>query len=127
MWVPPGTSAKRRVCSDTDLGYAGGMAFALLNRLAAKPGERDVVVRNLLDSGRLFDDNPACLLYLVVEAVDDPDGIWVVDLWSSEEEHSTALQAPELRRYVSETVPLLRGAPEQIQVRVAGGKSPGVA
>jgi quinol monooxygenase YgiN len=102
------------------------MAFALLNRLVAKSGRRDLVVRDLLESGKLFNDNPACLLYLVVEPVDDSDAIWVVDLWSTEEEHAAALQAPELRRYVSETVPHLEGPPDQIEVRVRGGKSPGV-
>ena len=71
------------------------MEFALLNQLTAKPGERDRVVEILLESGKLFDDNPACLLYLVADSADDPNLIWVVDLWTKEEEHSEALEAPD--------------------------------
>jgi quinol monooxygenase YgiN len=41
------------------------MSHVLLNRLTAKPGQRQRVVEILLESGKLFDDNPACLLYLV--------------------------------------------------------------
>lgn len=98
------------------------MAFALLNKLTAKPGQRGRVVELLIESGRFFDDNPACLLYLVCESKDDPNLIWVADLWTSEEEHSEALRAPELRPYIEETIPLLQAMPEQIDVQPVGGK-----
>jgi quinol monooxygenase YgiN len=100
------------------------MEFALLNRLTAKPGQRDRVVEILLESGKLFDDNPACIVYLVGESRDDPNLIWVVDLWTSAESHAKALEAPELRPYVTECMPLLEGMPEQIPVQPAGGKVP---
>jgi quinol monooxygenase YgiN len=101
------------------------MAYALLNRLTAKPGQRARVVEILLESGKLFDDNPACRLYLVAESGEDPNLIWVADLWTSEQEHAEALKAPELRPFVEECMPLLEGMPEQIKVRAAGGKIPG--
>ena len=101
------------------------MEFALLNRLIAKPGHRDRVVELLVKSGKLFDDNPACRLYLVAESADDPNLIWVADLWTSEEEHAEALRAPEMRPFVEECVPLLEGMPEQIRVLPAGGKVSG--
>ena len=98
------------------------MAQVLLNRLTAKPDNRDKVVEILVKSGKIFDDNPDCLLYLVTEADDDPNVIWVVDLWTNEESHTEALKAPELKPYVEETIPLLEGMPEQIKVRAVGGK-----
>ena len=82
------------------------------------------MVEILLESGKLFDDNPACLLYLVSEAGDDPNLVWVIDLWTSQEAHAEALQAPELRPFVEQATPLLEGMPEQIEVRLAGGKVP---
>lgn len=90
----------------------------------AKPGKRDRVIEILVESGKLFDDNPACLLYLVNEAVDDPDLIWVADLWTSQEEHVQALAQPELRRFIDEAIPLLDGMPEQVAIRLVGGKGP---
>ncbi|MPZ28625.1 MAG: antibiotic biosynthesis monooxygenase [Micromonosporaceae bacterium] len=103
----------------------GSMAHALLNRLTARPGQRRRVVEILIESGRRFDDNPACLLYLVTEAVDDPDVIWVTDLWISQQEHLAALADPALRPYIDQAMPLLTGMPEQIPVRMVGGKTPG--
>jgi quinol monooxygenase YgiN len=98
------------------------MSHALLNKVTAKPGRRDEVVEILIESGRLFDDDEACLLYLVTEATEDPDVIWVWDLWTSAEDHAAALQVPELRPFVERTIPLLEGMPEQLEVRAVGGK-----
>ena len=98
------------------------MAHVLINKLTAKPGKRDQVVKNLIESGKLFDDNAACVMYLVTESSDSPDDIWVFDLWTSEDAHSKALQAPELQPAIAETTPLLEGMPEQIEVRARGGK-----
>jgi len=98
------------------------MFHVLLNRLTAKPDQRQRVVEILLESGKLFDDNPACLLYLVSEASDDPNLVWVIDLWTNQEAHTEALKAPELRQFVEQAMPLLEGMPEQIVVRPIGGK-----
>lgn len=98
------------------------MTYALLNRLTAVPGQRDRVIEVLLESGKLFDDNPACLLYLVSESVDDPDVIWVTDLWTNEQEHARALATPELKPFITEAMSLLAGRPEQIEIRPIGGK-----
>jgi quinol monooxygenase YgiN len=98
------------------------MPHALINKLTAKDGQRGRVVEILVESGRLFDDNEACLLYLVTASEDDPNVIWVVDLWTSEEAHTEALQAPELKPHVERAMPHLKGMPEQIKVRPRGGK-----
>jgi quinol monooxygenase YgiN len=98
------------------------MTYGLLNKLTAKPGKRQQVVEILLESGKLFDDNPACLLYLVSESTNDPNLVWIVDLWTSQEEHADALKAPELRPFVEKAMPLLEGMPEQIEIRPVGGK-----
>lgn len=98
------------------------MAYGLLNKLIAKPGQREQVVQILLESGTLFDDNPACLLYLVSESADDPNLVWVTDVWTSQEEHAEALKAPELRPFVERATPLLEGMPEQMEIRPVGGK-----
>jgi quinol monooxygenase YgiN len=97
----------------------------LLNRLTAKPGQRERVVEILLESGKLFDDNAACRLYLVAESADNPNLVWVADLWTSEEEHAEALKVPEMRAFGEECMPLLEAMPEQIRVLPAGGKVPG--
>ena len=98
------------------------MTYALLNKLTAKPDQRQQVVDILLESGMLlFPDNPDCHMYMVSEATEDPNVIWVTDVWTSKESHEEALKAPELRPYVEKSMPLLEGMPEQIEIRPVGG------
>ena len=96
--------------------------YALINKLTAKPGKRSEVIDILLESGKTFQTSPACILYLVYEDVKDQNVIWVEDLWSSKEEHASALANPEVRSYVTRAVPLLEKMPEQIELDLAGGK-----
>lgn len=97
-------------------------SYALINRLVAKPGHRDEVRATLLESGELFRDNPACILYLVNEDAEDPNVLWVEDLWTSKEEHAAALAQPDLRPFIDRTIPLLERMPEQIEIVPVGGK-----
>lgn len=103
-------------------GYGSGMTYALLNKLTAKPGQRQQVVDILIEAGRLFDDNSDCFLSLVSESADDPNVIWVTDLWTTQKAHEEALQDPGLRPFVEKSLPLLEGMPEQIEIRPVGGK-----
>jgi quinol monooxygenase YgiN len=96
--------------------------YALLNRLTTKPGKRDEVLKVLLDAGKPFQENAACMLYLVYEDLQDPNVIWVEDLWTSKEEHTTALARPEVRSFIAQALPLLEGMPEQREVVPVGGK-----
>jgi quinol monooxygenase YgiN len=96
--------------------------YALINKLTAKPGRREEAIGNLIESGKPFQDNPACILYLVYEDAQDPNVIWVEDVWTSQEEHAIALKGPELQPFIAKTVPLLEGMPEQTEVVPVGGK-----
>ena len=96
------------------------MTYGLLNKLTAKPGKRDEVISILLESGKLLDD-PACQMYMVSEAADDPNVIYVTDLWTSKQRHQKALQKPELRPFVEKAMPLLEGMPEQTEIKPVGG------
>ena len=96
--------------------------YALINKLITKPGKRDEVIKILLEAGKPFDDNPACILYLVYKDAKDTNVIWVEDLWTNKDDHTTAMARPEVRPFVAQAIPLLEGMPEQIEVEPAGGK-----
>ena len=96
--------------------------YALINRLTTKPGKRDEVLKVLLEAGKPFQENAACLLYLVYEDVQDLNVVWVEDLWTSKEEHTAALARPEVQPFVAQTFPLLESRPEQREVAPVGGK-----
>lgn len=96
------------------------MTYGVWNKLITKPGKRDEVIGILHESGKLLDD-PACLMHMVSEAPDDPDVIYVTDLWTSKERHETALKTPELRPFVEKAISLLEGMPEQTDFMPVSG------
>lgn len=96
--------------------------YSLINRMTAKDGKWDEVISILLESGKAFNDNPACELYLVYKDKEDPKVIWVEDVWTSQEAHSAAMNTPEMQAYVTKCIPLLECMPEQIHIELAGGK-----
>ena len=71
---------------------------------------------------RIRAGRPITTVWAVAESIDDPNRLWVVDVWTSQEAHTQALKAPEMRPFVEQAMPLLERMPEQIEVRVVGGK-----
>lgn len=96
------------------------MHFGMYNRLVARPGERDALTAILL---RGVDGLRAhgCHLYLVNHPPDNPDAVWVTEVWESREAHRASLQLPETRQAIAQAMPLLTGEFESIELDVVGG------
>ena len=84
------------------------MTFVNAGTLGAAPGRRDDLVAHLTrHSPRLAE--LGCLLYEVGVDDDEPDTVFVVELWTSAEAHRASLEAPEVQRAIAEARPLLSG------------------
>jgi len=80
--------------------------FMLHGRLAAKPGKRDELLAILAESGQ-EERLPGCRLYLV--AVDDTDaeGVWVTEVWETEEAHTASLELERVKEQIGRAMPIL--------------------
>ncbi len=96
--------------------------FGLYTRFTAQTGQRERLVAQLLRAAALMEQADGCVLYLVNTAVSDPAAVWVTEVWESAEQHQRSLTLAGVPALIQETVPLLSGPPEQIQLAVAGGK-----
>jgi quinol monooxygenase YgiN len=99
------------------------MSYALINKMTTQTGKREEVIRIMLESGKAFDENPNCLLYLVSKDKSDPDVIWVQDIWTSQEAHSKAMSDSVMKEYVEQAMPLLDGMPVMMEIDLSGGKA----
>ena len=82
------------------------MTFANVGSLGAQPGRRDDLVRIL--TRRSADLAAAgCLLYEVGVHDDDPDTVFVAELWTSAAAHRASLQLASVQEPISEARPLL--------------------
>jgi quinol monooxygenase YgiN len=96
------------------------MSYGYLGTMRTQPGLRDEVVSALV-AGSAALRELGCRLYLVSVGEDDPDRIWVTEVWDSQEAHDASLQRPEVRAAIAETMPKLTGEFTSQELSVVGG------
>lgn len=95
------------------------MTFANVGTLGTQPGQQEAVVAILTRP------NPAlaeagCLLYEVGTSQDEPDTVFVMELWISANAHQQSLQLTSVRQAIAEAMPLLSGEMSGFQYNVDG-------
>jgi quinol monooxygenase YgiN len=78
----------------------------LHGRLAAKPGKRDELLAVLAEAEQGA-PMPGCRLYLVAVDETDAEGVWVTEVWDSEEDHAASLQLHEVKERIARAMPIL--------------------
>lgn len=80
--------------------------YMLHGRIGAKPEKRDDLLTILLEAERA-EPMPGCRLYLVAVDPEDPDGVWVTEVWESEEAHTASLQLDQVRERIARAMPFI--------------------
>jgi quinol monooxygenase YgiN len=96
--------------------------YGLYGKLQAQPGQRDALAEILLRAARMMEDAPGCILYVVSTSPDDPDGVYVMELWDSKDDHDRSLQLPGVRELIAQAMPILGGPPQGTTLDVLGGR-----
>lgn len=84
------------------------MTFANVGTLGVRPGKRDELVALLTGSSKAL-ETAGCLLYEVGVNDDEPDTVFVMELWPSAEAHRSSLRNLEIRQRINAAQPLLSG------------------
>jgi quinol monooxygenase YgiN len=80
--------------------------FMLHGRLAATPGKRDELL-GILAEGEHEARMPGCRLYLVAIDETDADGVWITEVWESEDAHRSSLQLERVKARIARAMPIL--------------------
>jgi quinol monooxygenase YgiN len=80
--------------------------FMLHGRLAAKPGKREELLAIFTEGGQ-DELLPGCRLYLVALDEADRDGVWVTEVWESEDAHAASLQLDQVKEQIERAMPIL--------------------
>lgn len=78
----------------------------LHGRLGARPGKRDDLVA-ILAEGDQGERLPGCRLYLVAVDETDADGVWVTEIWESEDAHAASLQLDRVKAQIARAMPII--------------------
>jgi len=94
--------------------------YGYLGSMRTRPGHRDDVVAILTKAGDGL-RSAGCEYYLVGVAEDDPDTIWVTEVWQSKRHHDESLQLPGTKDAIAAAMPMLTGEFEGHELRMVGG------
>ena len=97
------------------------MTYGLFGKIAAQPGRRDDLIGYLLQAAKLLERNRDCVHY-VVSSSDEPEAVWVSEVWTDEAAHDASLEPEDIRALIQEARPLIAGMSDQTRLNVHGGK-----
>lgn len=83
--------------------------FANAGYLGVVLGKRDELVRHLTQRSDVLHE-AGCHLYEVGVNAEEPDAVFVVELWESEAAHRASLMLPEVQSSIEVAKPLLSGS-----------------
>ena len=90
-------------------------------RMVAVPGKGSVLAGALLRVAEGLRDTPGCELYVVNLTADEPDVVWVTEIWADEEASDRALSGDLGEVGIGQVVELLAGPPELVELTPLGG------
>lgn len=83
--------------------------FINAGTLGAAPGRRDELVAHLTQRNDVLTEI-GCRMYEVGVSDDEPDTVFVVEVWESAAAHRDSLSLPEVQASIEHARPLLSGA-----------------
>ncbi|WP_243076638.1 putative quinol monooxygenase [Microbacterium sp. SS28] len=95
------------------------MVFANIGTLGTVPGARDALVAHLTRRSSVLSEI-GCLAYEVGTNDDEPDTVFVIELWRDADAHRASLALPEVQAAIAEARPLLSGDFGGFRFDVAG-------
>lgn len=96
--------------------------FGLVGSFSAQPGQGDGLTDLLSQAAEALRANPDCELYVISRSPDDPDAVWVTEVWTSREAHQASLENPRVRELIAEARPLIAGLGDRFELLPVGGK-----
>ncbi|KIL40582.1 antibiotic biosynthesis monooxygenase [Gordoniibacillus kamchatkensis] len=95
--------------------------FAMYGKLTAHPGQRDALVQLMLEAADQLDAMEGCELYIINVSEEDPNVVWVTELWRDAEAHAASLKNEYVLALIQSCRPLIAGV-EPVKLRPVGGK-----
>jgi quinol monooxygenase YgiN len=80
--------------------------YGLINKVVAAPNRRNELIALLKGSSNAM---PGCLSYVIAEDAADENGIWITEIWDSEESHQASLSLSTVKQAIAKARPLIAG------------------
>ena len=91
--------------------------YGLIGKMHAVPGRRDELAALLAGIGEM----PGCRSYVVALDPENPDVLWVTEVWDSAGAHRASLDSPAVREAIAAGGPMIAGFSERHETEPIGG------
>lgn len=95
----------------------GGTVYGLISTIVAVPGKRDELASILVG----MDSMPGCLSYVVANDPDEPETLWVTEVWETPRAHADSLALPVVEVAIARGRPLIAGFGSRTETEPIGG------
>src|SRR3569833_2133885 len=92
--------------------------YGLIGKIRCVAGQREALAAILLQGTLAM---PGCRSYVVAADSNDPDALWVTEVWDSPESHRASLQLPAVQQAIAKGRPLIAGFGERFETLPLGG------
>jgi quinol monooxygenase YgiN len=86
--------------------------YGLIGKVIAVPGKREELIEILLAGSA---EVPGCQSYIVAKVAEDPNAVWVSEVWDSRESHQASLGLPQVFQAIEKGRPLISGFGERFE------------
>jgi quinol monooxygenase YgiN len=93
--------------------------YAQHGKMTIKPGKRDEVIQRLNESVELLERIPGCVYYLI-STTDEPDVVWISELWLSKEAKDGLATSPESAKAMKDLMPFIVSMTDRTVMTVVG-------
>lgn len=92
--------------------------YGLIGKMMAVDGQRDALADILLAGLR---DMPGNLSYVVAAASDDPNTLWISEVWTDADAHAASLSLPSVQEAIRKGRPLIASMERVAETAPLGG------
>lgn len=93
--------------------------YGLIGKMIAEEGMRDELAAVLLEG---IVGMPGCLSYIVANDTEDPNALWITEVWDSEANHQASLSLPSVQEAIKKGRPMIAGFGERAVTTPLGGQ-----
>jgi quinol monooxygenase YgiN len=94
--------------------------YAQHAKMMVKSGKRDEVIQRLNEVIEILKRTPGCIYYLI-GTTEEPDVIWISELWDSKEAKDALGRSPETAKTMQELMPFVESVTDQAITTIVGG------
>ena len=96
--------------------------YELMGKIMAMDGKGDELKEYLLEAARLPGDHPDCISYVIGLDNNEPDAVYVTEIWSNKAAHSESLNHQAVKELISKARPIISSLSQIKELNVVGGK-----